>query len=353
MRKINQILPAGIAAFSPHKPLAVARLAWSRRLFAPVDIALLAYFRIAFYAIMLWESSRFIDNDWVGRYFSGKEFYFKYWLFDFLQPWPGDGMLIHIYVMAIVAVCAMLGLFYRMSATVFFLMITYIFLLEEARYLNHLYLVCLIAFLMIFVPAHRFFSLDALRNHGSSLSRTPAWSIWLLRFQVGIPYFFGGIAKLNTDWLRGEPARSWFAERTDFPLVGQYFANETVGWVMTYGSLLLDLFAVFLLLNRRTRVFCFIALLVFHFMNSRLFGVGIFPWAMIAATVVFFEPDWPRRVLRDLRQSHPYRVPGLIGGFVLGFFIGGLLPSHFSIMHALINACTHWGLGCRYRCLPP
>lgn len=29
-------------------------------------------------------------------------------------------------------------------------MITYVFLLEQARYLNHLYLVCLIAFLMIF-----------------------------------------------------------------------------------------------------------------------------------------------------------------------------------------------------------
>ena len=207
--------------------------------------------------------------------------------------------------------------FYRLSATAFFLIITYVFLLEKARYLNHLYLVSLIAFLMIFVPAHRHFSLDALRSRDIRSKIVPAWSIWLLRFQVGIPMFLGGIAKINADWLRGEPLRSWLSSRTDFPLIGQFFTSEVMVWMMNYWSIFLDLFVVFFLLNRRTRLFAYIAALHFHFINSRLFDIGIFPWMLIVTTAVFFEPDWPRRVFNDLRQGYSYRIFALFGGFFL------------------------------------
>ena len=221
-------------------------------------------------------------------------------------------------------------------ATLFFLLFTYFFLVDKALYLNHFYLGCLLSFLMIFVPAHRSYSLDAWRKPSWRTSAIPAWPIWLLRFQVGVPYFFGGIAKLNSDWLRGEPLRLWLAERRDFPLLGPFFTHDAVVWLMTYGSLLLDLCVVFFFLNRRTRVFAYIAALMFHFMNARLFAIGIFPWMMIAATAIFFEPDWPRRVLNDFQENHPYRVWALIAGFVLGFLLGGLLPGYFSWVRATV-----------------
>ena len=186
----------------------------SQGLMRSTDAAGLAFFRIAFYGVMLWEVWRFLDHGWVRRYYTSKEIYFTYWPFDFIQPLPGDAMTNLFLAMAVVAVLAAVGLFYRLSATAFFLMITYVFLLEKARYLNHLYLVSLIAFLMIFVPAHRHFSLDALRSREIRSKIVPAWSIWLLRFQVGIPMFLGGIAKINADWLRGEPLRSWLSSRT-------------------------------------------------------------------------------------------------------------------------------------------
>ena len=307
-------------------------------LFRPADAAGLVYFRFVFYAIMLWEAYRFIDLDWVRRYFAVDGFQFKFWPFTFVQPWPGNGVTIHIYIMAIVAALALLGLYYRASAAVFFVMITYLFLLEQARYLNHLYLVCLLAFLMIFLPAHRAVSLDAYFAPGSRTGVVGAWSIWLLRFQMGVPYFFGGIAKLNSDWLRGEPMRAWLAARTDFPIIGEYFTEEPVVLLLNYGGLLLDLSVVFFLLFRRTRVFAYIAALVFHFMNSNLFGIGIFPWLMIAGTAIFFEPYWPRRALHDLRTGHRFRSPAMVGGFILGFFIGALLPGSFSIVRALTGA---------------
>src|SRR5262245_48158458 len=164
----------------------------------PVDVAVLVYFRIAFYSLMCWEAWRFLAGNWVGLNIAGKDFYFTYWPLTFVHPWPGNGMHIHLYVMAAVAFALVLGLFYRVLATLFFLLFTYLFLLEKVLYLNHFYLGCLLAFLMIFVPAHKNYSLDAWRTPSRRTSTIPAWPIWLLRFQVGVPYFFGGIAKLNS-----------------------------------------------------------------------------------------------------------------------------------------------------------
>ena len=246
------------------------------QLFAPVDAAGLIYFRIIFYAIMVWEAYSLTQMNWVGLYYSDKEFYFTYWPFDFVHPWPAEWMRIHIYAMGMSAACAMCGLFYRLSATIFFFLWTYLFLLEKALYINHLYLVCLLSFLMIFVPANCSLALDTLWKLRRQSDTVPTWALWLLRFQIGIPYFFGGLAKVNADWLQGEPLRMWLAERTVIPVIGPLFQYEIVVWIMTYGSLLFDLTAAFFLLNRRTRVFCYIVALFFHFMNARLFGVGIF-----------------------------------------------------------------------------
>jgi vitamin K-dependent gamma-carboxylase len=166
--------------------------------------------------------------------------------------------------------------------------------LEKARYLNHFYLICLISFLLIFIPAHRAFSMDAWRRPRLRSKIAPAWALGLLRLQLGIPYFYGGLAKLNGDWLQGEPMRMWMVDRTDFPVIGSLFTREWVVHSLSYGGLLLDLLVVPLLLWRRTRPFAFGAALIFHLMNARLFAIGIFPWFMIAATLVFFRPDWPR-----------------------------------------------------------
>jgi hypothetical protein len=325
------------SAFRLSPPILTAWSTFCHNLFRPVDAAFLAYFRIAFGGIMVWETWRIIQNDWVGTYFSGREFYFTYWPFDFVQPWPGDGMYIHLASMGMFATFIALGFFYRFSAAIFFLMVTYLFLLEQARYLNHLYLVCLLSFIMIFLPAHHCFSLDALLRPKISSPHVPAWSLWLLRFQVAVPMFFGGLAKLNSDWLRGEPLRAWLAVRTDFPLLGPSFTNEAGVWAMIYGALVIDLFFVFYMLNRRTRVFGFLLVLLFHFMNARLFGIGIFPWLMIASTLVFFGPDWPRRLWHDIRSLHRYRLPALIVGFTTGCAVGVLLPGSFDLVRALIG----------------
>ena len=76
-------------------------------------------------------------------------------------------MYVHFWILAAAALGIMLGCFYRLSAAVFCLGFTYIFLMEKAYYLNHFYLICLLSFLLIFIPAGDACSVDA---HSSTLN---------------------------------------------------------------------------------------------------------------------------------------------------------------------------------------
>jgi len=254
---------------------------------------------------MLWEVFRYWPH--IERYYLLPKFHFTFFGFGWVKVPAGDGMYYLYALLGILACFITLGLFYRVAAALYFLGLSYVFLLEKAYYLNHVYLICLISFLLVFIPCNRSFSLDALLNPKVRSRFVPAWCLWLLRVQVAIPYFYGGLAKLNADWLHGEPMRTWLAARTGAPYVGQYFTQESVVYLFSYGGLGFDLLIVPLLLVRRTRAFAYTFAVMFHLANAYFFSIGIFPWLMIAATSIFFLPNWPRRLLARVQRKewHP------------------------------------------------
>ena len=273
-------------------------------LFEPVDISFLVFFRIVFGGIMLWETYRYFTHGWISRYFIEPAVNFTYYGFSWVKPWPGSGMYVHFFVLGLAAALVMVGFLYRLAAPVLFLTFTYSFLLDQTRFMNHFYLVCLISFLMCFLPAERAFSVDSLLRRKIRSDVVPAWTLWLLRLQVGIPYFFGGIAKINSDWIYGgEPMRIWLSPLAKIPAFGHIFAADWVVNSFVIGGLLLDLLVVPLLLWRRTRLFAFVAAVSFNLINSVLFDIGIFPWLMLGALLIFFPPDVPRRFARAFMSS--------------------------------------------------
>ncbi|MCH7769158.1 MAG: HTTM domain-containing protein [Nitrospinae bacterium] len=76
---------------------------------------------------------------------------------------------------------------------------------------------------------------------------------------------------------------------------------------ISLGGLGFDLFIVPLLLFRKTRVMGLLLVTAFHLTNNYLFYIGIFPWLMIAATLIFFSPSWPRRLMATIQRKefHP------------------------------------------------
>ena len=204
--------------------------------------------------------------------------------------------------LVVLALFVAAGFHYRISAALLCVGFTHVFLAEKGAFQNHFYLLCLLSLLMTFLPAHRAFSIDALRGRVARSDTAPAWTLWLLRGQVALVYFYGGIAKLNADWLQGEPMRLWLEGYGDYWLIGPYVREEWLVGLFTYGGLLLDLLIAPLLLWSLTRPYAFALGQIFHMLNHWIFRIGIFPWFMLGANLLFFEPDWPRRRWTRLRK---------------------------------------------------
>ncbi len=283
----------------------------AQRLFRPVDIASLVYLRIAFGTIMLWEVWRYLTSGWIEKYYLEPAFHFTYMGFGWVRPWPGEGMYWHFLVLGLLALFVILGFLYRLSAALFFLGFSYVFLLEQANYLNHFYLIILLSFLMIFAPAHRALSLDAKLRPKIRSDTAPAWALWMFIGQLSIVYFYAGVAKLNGDWLRGYPMRAWMAERSDFAIIGPLLAEPATAVFMSIAALFLDLLAPVFLLWRRTRGLWFSLLVLFHVSNKALFSIGVFPVLSIAVTALFFPPDWPHKIFNLPRYDRGVSVPPL------------------------------------------
>ncbi len=265
-------------------------------LFQPVDASSLVVFRIGFGLVMLWEVIRYWRHDWIREYYIEPVFQFKYYGFAWVQPWPGDWMYAHFAVLGICAFFIALGLFYRISTILFLLGFSYVFLLEQANYLNHLYLVIVCAALLCVLPANRYFSLDAKLRPYIAADTVPAWSVWILRAQFEIVLLYAGIVKLNGDWLQLEPLSMWLAKRADFPVLGPLFMQDWSVAVAAYGVILLHLLGAPLLLYRRTRLYVFFAYAAFHTLNHFVFSIGIFPWFTLLGSLMFFDPDWPKQL---------------------------------------------------------
>lgn len=263
-----------------------------------IAIHSLAVFRILFGMLMAAAMVRFLAHGWVDELFLKPGYHFPYPGLEWIRPWPAVWMHVHVMLVAVCAVGMALGFRYRLCAVLFFAGFTYLELIDRTAYLNHYYLVSLVSGLLVFMPAHWAWSVDARRRSGLRVETIPAWTVGLLRFQFAIVYVFAGIAKLNGDWLlAAQPLRIWLAARSDLPLVGPWLEKPWVAMAAAWTGAVYDLTIPFLLMMRRTRSCAFGAVIAFHVATGVLFpSIGMFPWIMIAGSTLFFPPDWPMRV---------------------------------------------------------
>ena len=267
------------------------------------DGASLSLFRIGFGVIL---THYFISNlagmrlDYI---FHSPSYHFRYPGFEWVPVMSIEYLKLLWGLSALAAFLVTLGLFYRIASVVLAFSYTWIFLQDQVYYLNHYYFVVIISWLMVVVPANRrFLFLPAEESDDKRNFLVPKWSIALIRFQVGIPYFFGGIAKLQADWLSGHTVRLFLKNRPWHEWLQQFLPNDTITYFMTFGGLSFDLLVVPALLYKRTRPYAYALAVLFHLANACLFPIGIFPWMMIVATTIFFSPDWPLNFIAKAKQ---------------------------------------------------
>lgn len=265
---------------------ATARLgAWLSR---PVDNAPLALFRIAFGILIAIELAWF----WSRRVemLSVRPIRFPYLGFEWVPLLPGAAATLLLATLFAACLGMALGAWWRLSAVFFTVAYTYSFLVDRAYFNNHFYLICLLGGWLAVGEAHARWSIDALRNPTLVARLVPRWQLLGPALQLAIPYVYGGIAKINWDWLRGEPMRAMLWELSDFPLYAALVRQPWAGIVFAWGGMFFDLLIVPALVWRRTRWPALGALTFFHVTNMLMFDIGIFPWLGLAGSVLFMPP---------------------------------------------------------------
>ena len=262
------------------------------------DSSSLAIFRLGFGFLMLYSIIRIWSKGWIESLYLMPSFHFSYLGFEWVKPIDNYTYLIFL-VCAISSFFVAIGYKYRFSVILLFLSFTYVELMDKTTYLNHYYLVSLISFLMIFLPANASYSLDSIIRN-KSFKLIPKWNIDCLKLMICIVYFYAGIAKINSDWLfEAQPLKIWLTSKYDLPILGNtIFQMDWVHLFFSWSGMFYDLLISFILLNNKTRPFGFILVVLFHVMTAILFpSIGMFPYIMITCSIIFFEPETHKKIL--------------------------------------------------------
>lgn len=300
-------------------------------LFKTINPLRLAIFRLVFGFFAILEVLYFYKTYLIEDYIIAPKHLFNYHFLP-LSPLDEGGMKFLLFLGLLSAIGIFIGKFYRLSTGMFFLIYSYIFFLDKAYYNNHLYLLALLAFLLFFIPANQALSFG-------KKDKKPAyyWQLLILRIQFFIVYFFGGLAKINSDWLiLEEPAKSLLQA------AGQDL--EVLIPLIVWGGMLFDLLIGFFLFYRKTRIIACIAVLIFNISNHLLFDdINIFPFFMMASLVLFLKPEeWPFMQKYNKGKIESPAKQNNKKGIVIGLSIYLLIQVILPLRHYFINSNPDW-----------
>jgi Vitamin K-dependent gamma-carboxylase len=267
-------------------------------------VAPLVIFRCVFGLLLALGTARLLHKGFVEQAFGIPRFFFAPWpLQAFWRPLPVTGMYA-VYAVQVVLACAIAcGVRVRIAAAAFCVLFTYTHFIDLTNYLNHYWLVTLLTGLLVCIPAD---GAIALWPERQARPWVPAWHLWLFRAQIACVYVFAGLAKLNTDWLvHAMPMRVWLAANTDLPLLGGLLRYPQMAYLASGFGAAYDLTIPLWLSMKRTRIAAYVAVIFFHLLTAQLFNIGMFPYFMIAASIVFLDPATLQRALG--RLSPPLR----------------------------------------------
>ena len=227
--------------------------------------------------------------------------------------------------------------------------------MDKTTYLNHYYLVSLILFMLIFLPASSWFCIDSLKTTDFCFVRR--WGIDSLKTMLCIVYFHAGIAKVNSDWLlSAQPLKIWLLGNYDVPLIGDTLLQlNWVHYAMSWGGMLYDILIPFLLLIPKTRNIAFLLVIIFHVLTKILFpAIGMFPFIMILGCLVFFDYKFHEKIIQfiskylkkiqknifTIKKNESKIKTSLFSVYIIGFFlfIQFLLP----LRHNLYDGELFW-----------
>ncbi|WP_243401257.1 HTTM domain-containing protein [Leptospira harrisiae] len=275
----------------------------TKNLSNPVSSLSLHFFRIGYGFATSILIIRYFYFGWIHSYFIKPTFFFKHFGWEWIHPLPP----IFTYLLFIILLVSALGIFFgyllRVNLFVFTIGFTWFHFSDATIYLNHYYLISLLGFLLWLSPVSKS-NLPTLQWKQWIQNTDPIPKFWLyaFRIQMGLVYFFGGVAKLQPDWLfEALPLKLWlYQSEGKLPFLDPILGLPITAFAFSWIGVLFDLSIPFLLCTKRFRFYAWVVVLFFHSFTSFLFPIGIFPIVMSLSSLVFFEPNWPRTILKKI-----------------------------------------------------
>lgn len=276
----------------------------SEKLFTPVDAFPAQLFLRFFGLAIILQTLSYVSSNFIDGGLLHQKFLFTYDFFSFIKPISAPGLKL---IMGLFFLSGISLLFYRLimpSLIVFTGSFLYFFLMEKSYYNNHFYLMLLMAFLFCFFRP--------VRNTEKGVFLIPYWMLLILQLQIVIVYFYGGVAKLNYDWLiNQQPMRSLLQNSVKTSAFPGLAGNVVTLYIINYGGLVFDLCIGFLLWIKRTRKIAIAFILLFNALNFLLFNfgiggdIGIFPFFMSATVILFASPERLKKYFSFLIKQVP------------------------------------------------
>jgi hypothetical protein len=306
---------------APHPPTALGAL--DELLGRRVSMRALALLRIMAGAIALVHLWPFVADASAGRIYRDA-FYEPYASWYPELPRPLYAGLLALGVAAAVAMS--LGLGTRVATAVTLAVVSYnLFLSTTNLHANRAYLVIVLAALAV-VPCGRELSVDAWLRARRGLPaldpRSPAWPLWLLRFEAAVIYGASGLSKLvDGDWFGGTVTWQRVVQVRDrldaSPLPGwvvSLLVNRSFHTVAAKVIVLTELFIAAGLWWRGTRYVAVWLAVAFHVAIELSASVEVFSYLGIAVLVIWAVPSTrDREVVFDPTSSSQRRLTRATG----------------------------------------
>lgn len=256
---------------------------------------------------MLFSALRFIVLGWIDEQYIQPSFHFSYYGFEFVQVYSPEFVYGLFGCVVLSTMGIILGLYYRISIVLFFLVFTYIELIDKTYYLNHYYFISVMACILCFTPAHIVCSIDSKRKPSIIADTVPRYYEDIIRVMISIVYIYAGIAKINEEWLiRAMPLSLWLPAQDTFPFIGFIFKERVTAYIFSWIGMIFDCTIPFFLMMKRTRILAFCAVLIFHSLTGYFFQIGVFPLVMSLSVLMFFDANFHKKVLSIFYRASDY-----------------------------------------------
>ncbi|MGC4058365.1 MAG: HTTM domain-containing protein [Chitinophagaceae bacterium] len=318
-----------------------------QQLFRPTDATSVQLFLRLFGVVVILQAISFTNASYIAQGILAPRFLFQYDFFSFIRPLPEDAMKFVLLLMAASGLMLVLQKGVRAALITFIFSFGYFFLLEKSYYNNHFYLFLLIAFVYLFCHPRR----DA-----NGKQYIPYWLLLLLQVQIVIVYFYGGLVKLNPDWLmRQQPMRILLQDSSQNALLPDLSRSDFALYLLTYGGLAFDLLIGFALWSKKYRKPAMITAIAFNLSNLTIFNfgdngdIGGFPVFMIFTLILFLEPELVAQKWNTLTGNKKAAAPAMPPSFdtehsltltLLTVYMSFQLL--FPLRHLLFPGNTNW-----------